>query len=73
MLGHRHLFVYLSKLADVPNPLALQGAEISGDAAVFEVDNPSEWFIKERPDRENWKVPSFGLVQILDIISDMVQ
>jgi hypothetical protein len=57
---------YLSELADVADPLTLQGAEVLGDSAVLEVDNTSEGLIKKRADRGDGKVAGFGLYTLLE-------
>ena len=55
--------LYLSELADIADTLALEGAEVGGDTAVFEVDHSGEGFIEERSDRQDREVTSFGLLQ----------
>jgi len=50
----------LAKLADVANALALEGAEVGGDARVFEVDNTSEGFVKKTADGLDGEVSSLG-------------
>jgi hypothetical protein len=59
--------VHLSKFADIANTLALEGAEVSGDAAVLEIDDSSERLIEKRPDGQNREVTGFGLCQELAI------
>ena len=37
----------LSEFAHIADPLALQGAEVAGDAAVFEVDDAGERLVEQ--------------------------
>jgi hypothetical protein len=53
---------YLPKFTNVSDSLALQGAEILRNAAILEIDNSSERFIKERSCRDDREVAGFGLV-----------
>jgi hypothetical protein len=51
----------LAKLADVADLLALEGTEVGGDAAVFQVDDAGERLVEERADRKDRVVAGFGL------------
>lgn len=51
----------LAELADVSNSLALERAEVGGDARVLEVDHAGEWLVQEAADGEDREVPSLGL------------
>jgi hypothetical protein len=51
----------LAKLSDIADLLALQGAEIGGDAAVLEVNDTSERLVEQRTNRQDREVTSFGL------------
>lgn len=51
----------LAKLADIANTLALEGAEVRGDAGVLEVDDTGERLVEERTDGEDREVTGFGL------------
>jgi hypothetical protein len=53
--------VYLSELADIADALALECAEVCGDATVLEVDDSSERLIEQRPDGQDREVTGFGL------------
>jgi hypothetical protein len=52
---------YLSKLADIADAFALEGAEVGRDAGVFQVDDAGEGLVEERADGEDWEVAGFGL------------
>lgn len=54
---------YLAEFADITNLLALEGAEVGGDATVFQVDNTSEGLIKKRSNGKNREVASFRLFE----------
>lgn len=66
MLRTRHVRIYLSKLADIADTLALEGAEVGSDAAVLEVYHSGERLIEEGSDGQDWEVTSFGLLQESD-------
>ena len=57
----RNVGSYLSKLANVTYLLPLQGAEVGGDAAIFEVYHSSERLVQERSNGEDRKVTGFCL------------
>lgn len=52
----------LAKLSNIADLLALQGAEVLGDAAVLEVDNTGEGLVEQRANRGNGEVTGFGLI-----------
>jgi hypothetical protein len=52
---------YLSKLADIADAFALEGAEIGRDAGVFQVDDAGEGLVEERADGQDGEVAGFGL------------
>lgn len=54
----------LAELADIANLLALESAEVGGDSAVLEVDDTGEGLIKQRANRQDGEVASFGLVSV---------
>jgi hypothetical protein len=60
MFGRR-VRAYLSKLADIADAFALEGAEVGRDAGVFQVDDAGEGLVEERADGEDWEVAGFGL------------
>lgn len=50
-----------AKLAHVANPLALEGAEVSGDARLLEVNDTGEWFVKQAADGDDREATGLGL------------
>ena len=57
----RRSTAYLSELADIADAFSLEGAEVSRDAGVFQVDNAGEGLVEERADGEDREVAGFGL------------
>lgn len=53
----------LAKLADIANLLALERAEVLGDAGVLEVDDAGEGLVEKRADGDDGEVAGFGLVR----------
>jgi hypothetical protein len=51
----------LAELAHVANTLPLEGAEVSGDARLLEINDAGKWLIKQAADGEDWEVTSLGL------------
>lgn len=51
----------LAKLADVADALALERAEVSGDARVLQVDNAGEGLVEKAADGDDREVASLGL------------
>ena len=51
----------LSKLANIANTLALQGAKILGDSAALDVHQTGERLIEQGTDRLDGETASFGL------------
>lgn len=59
---------YLSELADIADPFALQGPEVLGDSAVLEIHQTGERLVEKRANRMDREVTSFrlgGLVSLL--------
>lgn len=51
----------LAELADIADALALEGAEVGGDARVLEVDNSGEGLVEQTADGQDGEVTSLGL------------
>ena len=58
----------LAELADIADPLTLQGAEVGGDSAVLEVHQSREGLVEQGADGVDWEVPSFRLGLLVSII-----
>ncbi len=63
-MGGQFVNLDFAEFANIANTLALQSAEVSGDAAVFQVDNTGERLIEERANRGDGESSSFGLVAV---------
>jgi hypothetical protein len=60
-VGGEFVNLDLAKLAHVANSLALEGAEVSGDARLLEIDDASEWLIKQAANGGDREATGFGL------------
>lgn len=60
MFGRRSR-AHFSKLADIADALALEGAEVGRDTRVFQVDDAGEGLVEEGTDGEDREVAGFGL------------
>lgn len=54
--------IYLAKLSNITDTLALEGLEVGGNAAFLEIDNSGERLIQERSEGGDRKVTGFGLL-----------
>lgn len=61
VVGGEFVNLDLAKLAHVANSLALEGAEVSGDARLLEIDDASEWLIKQAANGGDREATGFGL------------
>jgi hypothetical protein len=61
IVGGEFVNLDFAKLAHVANALALEGAEVGGDARLLEINDTSEWFIKKAANRDDREATGLGL------------
>jgi hypothetical protein len=63
------LETYLSELADIANTLALEGAEVGGDATVLKIDDSGKRLIEKRSNGQDREVTGFSLCKKVSDLS----
>lgn len=61
IVGGEFVDLDLAKLAHVADTLALEGAKVGGDARLLEIDDASEWLVKQAANGDDREATGLGL------------